>query len=198
LVIAADGGYLYTERAGIRADALIGDFDSVDISKAPPDTGEDGPLVIRLPKEKDVTDMMASLDYGLKRGFACFHIYGGAGGRADHFIANVQCLAFLANNGARGFLHAGDSALTAFRGAVTLIPGLLASAGGIVSVFALGGPAEGVFLRGLKYELNNARLSADFPLGVSNELTKEPAYIGAESGMLLAAYPEGTELIPVY
>lgn len=185
MVIAADGGYLYTLEAGIHADVLIGDFDSLDgiceLEAA-------APVVLRLPKEKDQTDTFAALAYGLERGFKAFHVYGGTGGRLDHTLANIQCLAYLLGNGARGYLHDGSAVVTAARTEINLAP----RDDGIISVFALGGALEGVYLRGLKYGLENATLTTDFPLGVSNEFIGRPVSIGAERGDMLVVYPEGT------
>jgi len=186
LVIAADGGYNYIINAGIRADALIGDFDSLDAGSI---TGNDDLFVQRLPGEKDRTDMLAALQYGLERGYARYHIYGGTGGRLDHTIANIQCLGFLAGRGARGFLHDDRSVATALRGEIRLA----SRRRGVISIFAVGGPAEGVWVQGLKYELSNTRLTCEFPLGVSNAFTGRPVYIKAERGTLLIIYPYGTQ-----
>lgn len=185
LVVAADGGYAWTQAAGIRADVVIGDFDSLD--PAPELSGGD-PLVLRLPAEKEETDTLAAIQYCLERGFRSFHIYGGTGGRLDHTVANIQCLGYLAHRGARGYMHDGDTILTAFDGEILLA----ARRHGTISVFALGGPAEGVWLRGLKYELENAVLAPDYPLGVSNAFTGQPVLIKVERGILLAVYPAGT------
>ena len=185
LAIAADGGYYYTLRSGIAADALIGDFDSLAYEKALKASRLD---VLRLPAEKDQTDTMAALVYGLDRGYRCFRIYGGAGGRLDHTLANIQCLVYLLNNGSRGYLHNGDVVATAVRGGIKLAP----RQEGIISVFAIGGDAEGVSLRGLRYELENEPLLSSYPLGVSNEFIGAPVTIAAESGDLLICYPCGT------
>lgn len=185
LVVAADGGYAYIQSAGIRADALIGDFDSLG---ALPNREKDGLIVRRLPREKDQTDMLAALEYGMEREFDCFHIYGGTGGRIDHTLANIQCLGFLAGRGARGYLYDNDAIITAMTGEIRLE----ARRSGVVSVFALGESAQGVWLRGLKYELENARLPNDFPLGVSNAFKGQTVQIKAERGILLVIYPAGT------
>ena len=185
LIVAADGGYDYLRRYGITADALVGDFDSV--KNFPGGDGEEL-FVRKLPKEKDQTDLLASLCLGLERSYACFHIFGGTGGRLDHTLANIQCLSFLVSRGARGYLYAGGTVATAFEGEVRLA----ARRSGTVSLFAQGGAAEGVVIRGLKYELENACLTGDFPLGVSNAFTGAPAYIKAERGVLLLIYPGGT------
>ena len=184
LVVAADGGYAWTHAAGIRTDVVIGDFDSLGYA---PELSDDT-VVLRLPAEKDETDTLAALQYGLERGFRCFHIYGGTGGRLDHTLANIQCLGFLADCSARGYLHDCDTVLTAFSGDIRFA----ARERGTISVFAFGGPAEGVWLRGLKYELENAVLAPDNPLGVSNDFTGQPVLIKSERGILLVAYPAGT------
>ena len=188
IVIAADGGYLYTKGAGIHADAIIGDFDSLG---SVPEYKKNGPVVIRLPKEKDDTDMYAALKFGLERGYELFRIFGGMGGRFDHTLANIQCLAFLLSHGARGFLHSGDTVVTAANTEIYLAP----QEKGVISVFAFGGAVEGVCLRGLKYELENAVLTPDFPLGVSNEFIGKRVIIGMDRGSLLIVYPAGTKEI---
>ena len=185
MVIAADGGYLYTQRAGIRADVIIGDFDSLGGIPGH-EAGE--PHIIRLPKEKDQTDTLAALQYGLERGFSHFCIYGGAGGRLDHTIANVQCLVFLLKHGARGYLFNDYTVATAIETELKLAP----RDDGIISVFAIGGPAGGVSLRGLKYELDDVTLTPDFPLGISNEFIGQSSCISVKQGSLLVIYPAGT------
>ena len=186
LVIAADGGYLFTKKARLRTDVIIGDFDSLS---GAPDHEEDAPVVVRLPKEKDQTDTFAALCYGLEQGFKVFYIYGGMGGRIDHTLANIQCLAFLLDQGARGYLHDDETVMTAVCSQLQFAP----RGTGIVSVFALGGPAQGVCLHGLKYELENVMLTPDFPLGVSNEFIGQPAHISVERGKLLVIYPAGAQ-----
>ena len=185
LVIAADGGYSYTQSAGIRTDVLIGDFDSL---AAVPESSRDGPLIYRLPKEKDCTDLIAALQFGLGRGACSFHIYGATGLRLDHTLANIQCLSYLLNNGARGYLYDGETVITALSGELRLAP----RRRGVVSIFALGARAHGVTVHGLKYKLENARLTPDFPLGVSNEFTGAPVFVKVEEGALLLIYPRGT------
>lgn len=70
---------------------MLGDFDS--LPAAP-----NHPHVIVLNKEKDDTDMLAAIHEGLGQGYLTFRIYGGTGGRFDHTLANLQCLAYLAQN----------------------------------------------------------------------------------------------------
>ena len=56
---------------------------------------------------------------------------------------------------------------------------------GFLSLFSLGERAEGVTIRHMKYELDRAEVTNDFPVGVSNEFIGEPASITVEKGTLL-------------
>lgn len=170
LLIAADGGLDTLAAYNLTPQIILGDFDSLN-----PDGRNDyinggtvdmGTEIIRFPKEKDDTDMMLAVKEGLERGYADFELYGGTGGRVDHFIANLQTLVYLTRRGANGWLYGGDYSVTAVTNGRLWCS---ARAGASVSVFAAGGSAEGVTLSGLKYPLAKATLYPDFPLGVSNE-----------------------------
>ncbi len=178
-VIAADGGYSYAKSCGVMPDLLIGDFDSLPN----PPSGID---MIRLPKEKDDTDMSAAIKKGLRLGFQTFHIYGGTGGRFDHTLANIQCLAWLAGQNAQGFLFGRDDVITAICNCNMLFP---ENASGTVSVFSHTDTSTGVYERGLKYPLENATLTSICPLGVSNEFLGRKSEISVENGTLIIIYP---------
>jgi len=86
-VITADAGLCYLEEQGIRADLVIGDFDTLKCVPEHPNT-------IGLSEEKDDTDTLAAVREGIRAGYTCFHIYCGTGGRIDHTMANLQVLAY--------------------------------------------------------------------------------------------------------
>ena len=178
LVIAADGGYAHIQKHGLPAHMIVGDFDSL------PDPPEGVPLV-RLPKEKDDTDMAAAIRRGLEAGYRAFRIYGGCGGRIEHTLANIQLLAGLAQQGARGFLFDGESVITAIHNGSISFP---QRAAGYISAFAHSDKAIGVWERGLKYPLCGATLRSAFPLGVSNEFIGRPASISVGEGTLILVY----------
>lgn len=180
-VIAADAGYAALSRLGVRIDEVIGDFDSLGRLPAHPN-------VRRLPVEKDDTDMLYALRLGLKRGYTEFRLYGGVGGRLDHTLANIQCLSYLAHQGCRGILYGDGCVITAICNDTLHLNPL---SGGIVSVFAQGGSAQGVSISGLQYELENAALSCDFPIGVSNALIGRHAEITVKNGTLIVCCPYG-------
>jgi len=144
------------------------------------------PSIVRLPREKDETDMAAAVRLGREKGYAHFHLYGGLGGMLDHTLANLQLLAGMAWAGERGFLFDNELAVTALYNERFELP---IGTRGRVSVFAYGGEARGVFLQGLKYPLTDAVLSPGFPLGVSNEIDGQRASIEVRAGTLLIMYP---------
>ena len=77
-VIAADGGWEVCRALHITPTLLVADFDSLT---TPPDFDH----TLRLPVEKDDTDMLRAVKEGFARGEADFRLLGGMGGsRTDH------------------------------------------------------------------------------------------------------------------
>lgn len=181
-VVAADGGTAHLRARGMTPDLVMGDFDS----SAQPTGG----AVAVYPPEKDDTDTMLALKWGWTQGYRRFRLLGGTGGRADHTMANVQALAWLAARGGRGVLVAPDACVTVVRDGSLHFR---ARAEGTVSVFAYGGEARGVTLTGLYYPLENGTLSPDFPLGVSNHFTGAPVSIRVTVGVLLVYWTGGAD-----
>jgi len=179
LVIAADGGFRYVSALGIEPDLVLGDFDSLG-------TPPMHPNVMRVPAEKDDTDMMLAVKTALERGCSTLYLYGGLGGaRIDHTLANLQTLLYAARHGARAYLIGGSAVLTAIERDTLHFP---AGCRGYVSIFCAGETAQGVTLRGLKYELDGAALTADMPLGVSNEFDGRSADITVADGALYVTW----------
>ncbi len=180
-VIAADGGWLACQKAGIAPDLLLGDFDS--LGEVPPFSH-----VERVPVEKDDTDMMLAIKRGLALGHRQFHLYGGMGGRrTDHTIANLQALLYLAHHDADGWLYGDGEAYTAIYNGTTVFS---AREQGILSVFCFGADAEGVTIRGGQYEVENVTLTSDFPLGVSNHFVGGAIEVSVQRGSLLIGIHE--------
>lgn len=177
LIIAADGGCAYLEKAGIKPDIIIGDFDSLG---SIPEVDE----VIKLNPVKDITDMNAAVDEGIKRGYTEFHLYGACGGRIDHTLANIQLAAHLSQKGIRAVIH-GDMIITAVcNGSICFDSGCK----GYISVFSHSDKCSGVSIKGLKYTLENAELCNSFPLGVSNEFIGIDSEITVKNGTLIVIY----------
>ncbi|MCI9649931.1 thiamine diphosphokinase [Oscillibacter sp.] len=184
-IIAADGGYRVCLREKVTPHLLLGDFDSIE---PPADFGH----VRRLPVEKDDTDTLAAVKTGLEQGCTDFFIYGGTGGkRLDHTLANLQSLLFLRRRGARGWLYGDDFLWTVIENEALEVPRTVEW--GLFSAFCLGDRAEGVDETGLQYPLENAVLTPDFPIGVSNHILKPAARISVRRGALAV----GWELPPL-
>jgi len=175
LTIAADAGYRALIRLGVKADRVVGDFDSLGEVPARPG-------VEVHPAEKDETDMMLAVRSALEAGYREIRIYGGLGGRLDHSVANLQALVHIARRGARGWLIGQDAAVTAVADGELRFS---EEAEGIVSVFAFDGAAHGVTLEGLKYPLTDYIMTADNPIGVSNEFTGVPSRVAVRRGALI-------------
>ena len=178
LVIAADGGYAALRTAGIAPDVVIGDFDS--LGAAPREEH-----VITLPTVKDVTDTYAAIDYGKKQGYEVFYLYGCTGGRVDHTLANIQTAAELVRNGMRGVIVGKTQIITAISAETVVFS---EKSTGFLTVLAHTDICEGVSLKGLKYELEKARLSNCFPLGVSNEFVGKEASVTIGCGIAILVF----------
>lgn len=171
-IIAADGGYDAIDSIGIRPHMWIGDMDSTK-SKAENKSNDDIEIV-RLPREKDDTDTLAAIRIGIEKGYKEFSLHGMLGGRLDHTLANISCLQYLDMHDCRGVLYGSDTILVLLKNAkLTFDTGLY----GMLSVFACGDKANGVTEKGLLYEIEQATLTPEFPIGVSNELIGNEAYI---------------------
>lgn len=125
LVVAADGGYRALYSLGYTPDLLLGDFDSLGNLPLPADLP-----VLRFPVRKDDTDAGLALRHGLDLGFRDFALYGCAGGRVDHLLANFQSMARVSRLGATVRLAAPDYDAWSLTGPVpdAPAPGLAPSA----------------------------------------------------------------------
>lgn len=185
-IIAADKGYEYLKNQGILPDLAVGDFDSLEF--LPTDTP-----TVRHPVEKDDTDTMLAVREGLNRGYRYFILYGCLGGeRIEHSIANLQTLAFIASQGGMGFLVQNDTVITAIQNSKLMFD---AKESGDISVFCMGGEAEGVNIKGLHYELTNATLSPCIPLGVSNQFEGKASFVSVKSGTLTIIWRKETKAL---
>lgn len=184
-VIAVDGGLSYCGILNVEPNLIIGDFDSLS-------EGEVQALeilktkvperVMTLSPQKDETDMLAAIQHGLSMGYRDFRIYAGTGGRFDHMLANIQCLLYLKNHDATGYLVDGTGMILVLQNeAIHLNRGL----SGYLSVFCLGKEAEGVNIENMKYPLKDYHMTNDFPIGISNEFIGEEAVISVENGELV-------------
>lgn len=174
-VIACDAGYRNAAVLGVQPDLLLGDFDS-----APrPDPVPAGTIL--LPHVKDDTDTHYAARWLVEHGCKEVVFLGALGGaRLEHTLANLNTALFMAKAGVKVTLANERSELH------VLCPGhpLTLEKGDwmYLSLFPLDGPLQGVSEQGVFYPLENATLTPDFPLGVSNEFTASRATLSCRSG----------------
>lgn len=184
-VIAVDGGLSYCSILNVEPDLIIGDFDSVNQREklAVEQLAQTVPeKICQLPQCKDDTDMLAAIKKGLELGYTDFRIYAATGGRFDHTLANIQCLLYLKNHGAVGYLVDGTGMVLVLQNETVHFRKELE---GILSLFALTKEAKGVTIRGMKYPLENGVITNDFPIGISNEFLGEEAEVSVKDGELV-------------
>ncbi len=173
--VFCDCGLRHRGALGIEPHLIIGDFDSAENPKENIET-------IVLPREKDDTDTIYAAKEGIRRGFEEFLLIGAVGGRFDHSLGNISLLLLLSEKGKKATLSDDFSDME-----------ILSSEGGQIkdsykyfSLLCLSEKAEGVTVKGAKYPLKNATLTASYPLGVSNEVLKgETAKVSLKKGNLL-------------
>ena len=176
-IIAADGGLAHLQKLGLAPNEILGDFDSLGYTPADAQV---------FPVEKDDTDAMLAVRRGLQLGYRNFILYGSLDGpRLDHTVANFQTLQFLADRDAAGYLVGKNQIVTLVKNGTLVFP---ETAEGILSVFCLGADAEGVSLKNLHYPLEDGKLTAGFPLGVSNHFVGRQASITVDQGSLLVVW----------
>lgn len=182
-VIAADGGFDALFGQGIVPNLLVGDLDSIKNEPY-------GVEILRFKSEKDETDMHLAFLEGERRGYREFLIYGGLGGRSDHSFANYALLLYIAKRGSTARLVGRrDEALVLYEGSITLPK---ADRGKYFSVFAFGCVASGVSIKNAKYEIENATLTPEFSLGVSNEFCDTPPTVSVNKGALLVIFEKNS------
>lgn len=171
-VYCCDGAYEWAH-GRVRIDKNVGDFDSLGYIPDPP------PEEV-YPAEKNFTDGEIALFKMLSDGIDDITVYGGFGGREDHFLGNLQLLYAAHVRGARIQMVSENCLIFPASGRVNL-DGL---AGKTISVFPFSSPVHIMESRGLKYRYPPV-LHYGECRGVSNIVTGQSAYIDVTEGTVL-------------
>jgi len=183
LLIAADGGAGWLEEIGRRPDILVGDLDSVDPAVVRR-LAAAGTEVIRHPAEKDASDSELALGVALERGADEVVMLGAlGGGRLDHELANLLLLADPELPGRDLRIVRAGTTVRVLAGRASLELGC--GPGSVVTLLPVGGNAQGVATRGLRYPLDGETLRVGRSRGLSNEVVEAPASVWLGSGTLL-------------
>lgn len=177
-IIAVDGGYENARKICVTPNLCLGDFDSTDMPKTEIET-------IKLPSEKDDTDMMFAAREAVLRGYDYIIMLGGTKGRFDHTFANIQVIQFLFNNGVYAMMADEENEITMMTDKEKIFA---PRPDWYVSFFTLSEKTEGVTLENFKYTLKNETISCLFPIGISNEYRYTPAKVKIKQGSLLVIH----------
>ncbi len=197
-IICADGGYNIAKKLDLIPSIVIGDFDSFEndnlsneseaskneISYYINKNTKSNIKVIKLPKEKDLTDTEAALQLAIDNKSEQISIIGGLGRRFDHTMGNIALLKKYAIS---------NSALS-----IKIIDGLnqieIVNAGNYelekngykyIGLIPITDEISEISSKGLKYNLLNQDLQSTSTLGLSNEFTDETAKISFKQGLLM-------------
>ncbi len=177
-VIACDKGCEYAKNAGVTPSLIIGDFDSYN-GELP----ENVP-VMRLKCEKDDTDTMTAVRYAVSNGYGEIVLCCALGGRFDHEFANIQSAVFAVKRGLRATVMGSRSTMYFLHKESRAFP---KHEGCSLSVFSMTDSCTNVCIKGAKYQLENAVITSDFPIGVSNEWRDPQVEISVGDGILMVA-----------
>ena len=180
-VIAADSGLDRAFEVGLEVDVAIGDFDSVSGQGYLRAEAADVEL-IRYPANKDATDLELAMVHATSLGPDHLWVTAIAGGRIDHFLANVLLLADQRFAGLEVDALLGDQRLSVIHDRRVLTGRI----GSLISLLPVGGPAIGVTTAGLQYSLDDETLTSGSPRGMSNVMADPLAVVSLRTGTLLA------------
>lgn len=169
IVVCCDGAYEWA-KGKVRIDKNVGDFDSLGYMPTP------APEEI-YPAEKDYTDGEIALKKLLALGVDEIEIYGGGGGREDHFLGNLQLLYYAHGQGVKVKMITNRSEIFPAGGKVQF-KGLI---GSTVSVLPFGGEVHIMGSTGLKYP-EPPVISYGECIGVSNIVESDCAACEVRAG----------------
>jgi thiamine pyrophosphokinase len=164
----------------VRIDENVGDFDSLDVAPMP------APKEI-YPKEKDFTDGEIGLFRLLDGGCDEIEIYGGGGGREDHFLGNLHLLYVAYSRGVKAKMVTNGASIFPASGRVELN----GMAGKTVSVLPFGGEAHIGKSFGFYYPLDELALKYGSCRTLSNVILSDEAYFDVTFGTALVFVEDG-------
>lgn len=160
-LIYCDCGLKHREGLMREPSLIIGDFDSHENPHADIET-------IVLPHEKDDTDTVFAVKEAVKRGFEEFLLIGVVGNRLDHTLGNVAILEMLDNLGKKAVILDDYSEMEI----VGREQKYITDAFPYFSLLNIYGVARHITVKDAYYPLEDAVLTTEFPLGISNEPLK--------------------------
>ncbi len=180
-IIGVDGGCRWCMENNQPIDLAIGDFDSLSKADLHSLSGQ-AVNIERHPENKDYTDLELALASALKKKPTSITVYGVWGGRIDHSLANLLCIASQSGQ-SPVIMQDKDHSAYLLKNRQKII--MTATVGHTVSIMALGSDCAGVSNMGFKYSLSDAIIQQGTGIGLSNLTTEPVAEVSLDSGILL-------------
>lgn len=181
-VIACDSGMEFFLRNHICPDLIVGDCDSADSRAVEAFRLRSDVRLEQYPPQKDWTDTELAVRRAIALSPDGIDLVGATGSRLDHVLGNLQLLALGLEAGIPVCLLDAHNRVRLVDRPVTIARS--EQYGDFVSLLPHGGAVCGVTLRGMKYPLDQATLTPDISLGISNEIVDEEAVISFTQGQL--------------
>jgi thiamine pyrophosphokinase len=179
-----DRGVFTLLSKGIVPQAAFGDFDSV--SRDEMEKIREAVKEIKLfNPEKDETDMELAIIWALKQEPAAIKIYGGTGGRLDHFFGNVQLLIGPLLEGGSTHIELIDSRNIIYAKGPGTYPVLPLENMKYVSFVPVTSHIKDLTLEGFKYPLKNKFVPLGSTLCISNELNHDYGTFSFTEGIIM-------------
>ena len=181
-VIGIDGGSKYLWDAGIRADLIIGDFDTLS-ENALTEYEKSGIKVKRFPAEKDETDTELAILEAILANCDEIHLYAAIGTRIDHLFGNIMSLQHAYKKNIKAYIIDKNNRIhIAFKEEKLKKD---EQYGKYVSFIPMTASVSGITLEGFMYSLKDAVLTNDKSLAISNQIADNVAKISYKEGILL-------------
>ncbi len=184
LIIAADGGWHHLQTLQIKADVVIGDFDSITPQELKSIQAQ-GIKTIQHPQRKNETDLELALSYAVENGSSQIILIGGLGARWDQTIANVLLITHKKFQSIPISLIDSNQIIFTISAPARTTAQIEGRAGDTVSLIPLLGDVHGISTHGLEYPLKNETLFYGSTRGISNVLLQSPATVTIQSGVLM-------------
>ncbi|THB76570.1 MAG: thiamine diphosphokinase [Desulfobulbaceae bacterium] len=183
LLIGADGGANLCSEWGLKADIVIGDFDSIKPDLLQLCKNDPAVEVFQHPTRKDQTDLELAMDLAIARGGKEILLAGALGHRWDMSLATLLIGTQEKYQQISLSIIDPDCLISLHR------PGIPYSfhdlVGKTVSFLPLG-EISGLYLEGFEYDLEGDTLPCGSSRGVSNIINSSPASLHFSEGLLVS------------
>lgn len=189
LIIAVDGGLRIIDELGLKADYIVGDFDTIeptiirkyrDLSNAQ-ETAQ--PVIQEFQPEKDDTDTEIAIQLCIQLSCCDVILVGATGTRLDHTFANIHLLKQLLDAGIEASIYDNNNKIYLKNQSFAIHKNEIY--GTYFSMLPLTECVENVTLTGFKYSLQNHNVIFGSSLCISNEVVEDTAQVEFSKGILI-------------